>query len=340
MIESMAISLRSMSGISNAIIRQSDSIGNFYAAATMTAVGKRRTGMSDGINRKALARLDKALPEVFPAPALTHAMGRRFAPPRPRLAIDSYWRAHPVRADRLARAVAAKSGGPAGWTWRLADEKPDRVRRRGRKTDDEKPDWLMWSFRVPPAPYRERNYALGPGFCRICGQPVYGLGWHVDLWGRGANRNAIWHAACVVAWDMWMAPSDYARVLKRLQQRRSAQTGGRLWKTAEVDHRSRCSGCGASTATRSGYHRSASGAYRTCRSSIATCIREMRRGSTVPSHGRGRRRADGRSLMGDPAVGPDLASQGCRPWLAALFVLKTKINSENPAPAPGHAVAS
>jgi hypothetical protein len=67
---------------------------------------------------------------------------------------------------------------------------------------------------------------------------------------------------------------------------------------------------------------------------------EMRRGSTVPSHGRGRRRAGGRSLMGDPAVGPDLASQGCRPWLAALFVLKTDINSENPAPAPGHVVAS
>ena len=39
----------------------------------------------DGINRKALARLDKALPEVFPPPVLTHAMGRRFAPPRPRL---------------------------------------------------------------------------------------------------------------------------------------------------------------------------------------------------------------------------------------------------------------
>src|ERR1700675_1070323 len=45
------------------------------------------------------------------------------------------------------------------------------------------------------------------------------------------------HAACVVAWDLWMAPSDHARVLKRLQQRRCAQTGGRLWKTAEVDHR-------------------------------------------------------------------------------------------------------
>jgi hypothetical protein len=132
---------------------------------------------------------------------------------------------------------ADQSGAPAGWTWRLADEKPDRVRRRGRKTKEEKSDWLMWSFRVPPAPYRERPYALGPGFCCICGQPVYRFGWHVDLWGRGANRNAVWHAACVIAWDLWTGPSDYARVLKRLQQRRCAQSGGRLWKTAEVDHR-------------------------------------------------------------------------------------------------------
>src|SRR5215471_1016170 len=96
----------------------------------------------DEINRKALARLEKALPEVFPPPVLIHAMGRRFTPPMPRLAIDSYWRAHPVRADRLARALAAKSGAPAGWTWRIGDEKPDRVSRRGGKTKEEKPDWL------------------------------------------------------------------------------------------------------------------------------------------------------------------------------------------------------
>src|SRR5580692_11429055 len=105
----------------------------------MTAVGKRRTSMSewrDGINRKALARLDKALPEVFPAPVLTHAMGRRFAPPRPRLAIDSYWRAHPVRADRLARALAAKSGGPPGWRWQLAQAGPARKRGRRRLVDE------------------------------------------------------------------------------------------------------------------------------------------------------------------------------------------------------------
>ena len=33
------------------------------------------------------------------------------------------------------------------------------------------------------------------------------------------------------------APSDYALLLRRLQQRKCAETGGRLWKTSEVDHR-------------------------------------------------------------------------------------------------------
>ena len=212
----------------------------------------------DEINRKALARLTRVLPAVFPRPALIHALGRRFTPPMPRLAIDSYWRAHPMRADRLARALAKRSGAPPGWTWHLADEKPARVKRRKADHSEPPPDPPpqagegtsscpprlagegregATSFRIPPAPYRERRYARGAGFCCICGQPVYRFGWHVDLWGQGTNSNAIWHAACVVAWDFWTAPSDYARVLKRLQQRRCAETGRRLWKTAEVDHR-------------------------------------------------------------------------------------------------------
>jgi len=176
----------------------------------------------DAINRKALARLTKALPPLFPRAALTHALARRFTPPMPRLAIDSYWRAHPLRADRLARALAARSGAPDGWTWRLGDGKAD---------------GLGANFRTPPAPYRESRFARGPGFCCVCGQPVYRLGWHVDLWNRGANRNAVWHSACVVAWDFWRGPADHAGLLKRLQRRRCAATGGRLWKTAEVDHR-------------------------------------------------------------------------------------------------------
>ena len=86
------------------------------------------------INRKALARLNKALPAIFPPAVLIHALGRRFTPPMPRLAIDSYWRAHPLRADRLARALAARSGAPPGWRWRLSGDESRPFRMTANRT--------------------------------------------------------------------------------------------------------------------------------------------------------------------------------------------------------------
>jgi hypothetical protein len=41
----------------------------------------------------------------------------------------------------------------------------------------------------------------------------------------------------VIAWEFWNAPSGEASLLRRLQARRCGQTGGRLWRDAEVDHR-------------------------------------------------------------------------------------------------------
>ena len=143
-------------------------------------------------NRRSVLRLTKALPLVFPRAVLSRALARPFVPPTPRLAIESYWGAHPIRADRLARALAARSQAPDGWTWQLGDRKSD----------------LPFTFRTPPAPYRGGDYALGPGFCCVCGQPVYRLGWHVDLWKNGPNKNAVWHCACVVAWQFWNAPNS------------------------------------------------------------------------------------------------------------------------------------
>ncbi len=173
------------------------------------------------INCRALTRLTKALPGIFPSGVLNRALTRPFIPPTPRLAIDSYWRAHPLRADRLARALAARSGMPQRWTWRL-----------GRSDSG-----LPVTFRAPPAPYREKAHARGPGFCCVCGQPVYQFGWHVDLWNKWPNKRATWHCACVIAWQFWCAPSEQTPLLRRLQARRCGETGGRLWKNAEVDHR-------------------------------------------------------------------------------------------------------
>jgi hypothetical protein len=169
-------------------------------------------------NRKSLARLSKSLPAIFPPAVLARALSRPFIPPTPRLAIDSYWRAHPIRADRLARALAARSGAPKGWTWQLGHNRKNGL-----------PTTFHAASAISRAPY-----TLGAGFCCVCGQPVYRFGWHADLWDAGANKNATWHCACVIAWQFWNAPSGEAPLLRRLQARRCGQTGGRLW---EVDHR-------------------------------------------------------------------------------------------------------
>jgi hypothetical protein len=174
-------------------------------------------------NVKSRARLAKALPAVFPASVLLHAHARPMIPPQPRLAVESYWRHHPIRADRLARALAARSRVPEGWHWRLSAG-----------SDDGRPR----SFRAPPSPFREAAHRAEPGTCCLCGQPVYRFGWHCDLWGEGTpNRRARWHACCVAAWKLWNAPAGQAKLLGKLQKRRCPVTGGRLPRDREVDHR-------------------------------------------------------------------------------------------------------
>jgi hypothetical protein len=123
-------------------------------------------------NEKARARLMRNLPEVFPRAVLVHALSRPFLPATPRRSVDSYWRYHPVRADKLARALAALSGAPEGWVWRVGIQKSG----------------PMVSFRVPPTPFREPLYMNGPGHCCVCGQPIFRFGWHRDLWGDRRER--------------------------------------------------------------------------------------------------------------------------------------------------------
>ena len=142
-----------------------------------------------------------------------------------------YWRAHPIRAsgaiacclDRSTRSLDVAAG-----------------RRPRRRTADHFPN-------------AERAYALGPGFCCVCGQPVYRFGWHVDLWGGRTNKNARWHCACVIAWQFWNAPSGEVRLLggafKRGVVAKPAAGSGRAPRSTTAG---RCFECGANTGTRHG----------------------------------------------------------------------------------------
>jgi len=184
-----------------------------------------RPSFSDRQKRRdalALERLLAAAPEPFPTVVWRHALASPRIPETPSKAMAAYWSAHPLRADRLARALAARGGAPEGWRWRI---------------DRERTGFLPHHFRVPPTPYREPEHLPGPGRCQICGRPVFRLGWHRDLWGAGPNRRGAWHGACVAAWRFWNAPSEHAGALKRRQGHRCAETNRRLLRTAEVDHR-------------------------------------------------------------------------------------------------------
>src|ERR1700730_10836324 len=96
-------------------------------------------------NEKARARLMRNLPEVFPGAVLGHALRRPSLPATPRRTVDSYWRYHPIRADKLARALAALSGAPEGWVWRVGIPKSG----------------PMVSFRGRFTPIREPAYTKG-----------------------------------------------------------------------------------------------------------------------------------------------------------------------------------
>lgn len=171
-------------------------------------------------NGRAAAALD-AQAHALPPAVLSHALRQRWMPRTMRSAVDSYWRAHPIRAEKLARALAAVSGTPDSWRWRNALAAASTA-----------------NFRLPPLPYRVAKDEGRPGHCVVCGQPVFRFGWHRDLWDAGApNRRAVWHACCVIAWKFWTAPCDHRKLLSKIQGRRCGLSGRRLLRTAHVDHR-------------------------------------------------------------------------------------------------------
>ena len=171
----------------------------------------------------------------------------------PRLAVDGYWRAHVLRADRLARALAARSGAPEGWTWRLGAASGPPA-----------------TFRAPPAPYREPAFARGPRFLlRV--RPA-GLSLRLAQRSMGSRPQPRTPAGT--------PPACGVAVLERAERPRGAApaaAGPPLHETGDASGRPRrstiacrCSASGASTATSPGPRCWATGACPTCRSSIAT----------------------------------------------------------------------
>ena len=115
------------------------------------------------------------LPEVFPGAVLVHALSRPFLPATPRRTVDSYWRYHPIRADKLARALAALSGAPEGWVWRVGFQKSG----------------PLVSFRVPPTPFREPAYTKGTAIAVCADSPYFGSAGIATFGATGAHIRTL-----------------------------------------------------------------------------------------------------------------------------------------------------
>jgi hypothetical protein len=123
-------------------------------------------------NRQSLARLTRALPHIFPSVVLSHALSGPFVPPTPHVAIDSYWRAHPLRGDRLARSLAAGPEHPAagrgGSVTAARTDCPPPSERRPRLIANGHSLGFRFLLCVRPAGLRLRLACLGRGHQREC----------------------------------------------------------------------------------------------------------------------------------------------------------------------------
>ena len=69
-----------------------------------------RSAWLENKNARRIERLATLTPKIFPQAVWRHALSCTLVPDSPARAVESYWLAHPVRADRHAWALASRMG--------------------------------------------------------------------------------------------------------------------------------------------------------------------------------------------------------------------------------------
>ena len=132
-------------------------------------------------------------------------------------------------AERVARLLCRRSGLVEGFEWGAMRKRRDSGEWRSRPS--------AW-HRSPPLPFHSFRH-LGPGYCRVCGQPVFGKGFYRAKSGP-PSKQRTWHDACLSAYMLWTKPNDYAAILILRQGQRCTITGDPIMlpypRGVEVDH--------------------------------------------------------------------------------------------------------
>lgn len=130
-------------------------------------------------------------------------------------------------AERVTRTLCWRSGPVDGFRWDGWFP--------GRK-------WRASAWhRSPPLPFHSTVHK-GAGWCRVCGQPIYGAGSFRSFAGSQSTR-LTWHMICTESYFLITKPADYAAALLLHQDGLCALTGEPIGPPAkeyildvEVDH--------------------------------------------------------------------------------------------------------
>jgi hypothetical protein len=191
------------------------------------------------------------LPDVFPAAVLSRALLRPFIPPTPRLAIDSYWRAHPTgwRGRSRRAAVSRKVGRGNSARRRAAGPPPSGSRPRLIAKR------LLRAARASAA--CAASQSINSAGMSICG-------------ARAGTSARAGMAPASLPGSSGMRQASRRRCYGGCRRAAAATRAAAFGKTRRSITACRFTGSGASIALPRGPTCSATGVCRICKSSIAT----------------------------------------------------------------------
>lgn len=126
-----------------------------------------------------------------------------------------------VKAEKTTMMLCRRTGLVEGYQWmRTAsywNNEPipaDRIRA------------ARASHRSPPLPFHSFKH-LGPGHCRVCGQPIYGAGDYRKTAVSKHKRDSLrtWHDVCTTTYFVMTKPNDFLGVIALRQQGLCAISG-------------------------------------------------------------------------------------------------------------------
>lgn len=130
-----------------------------------------------------------------------------------------------IEHEKKTMMLCKRSGLVEGYRWRETatrdDGKPLPTHSSIRKTPAP-----FTHHRNPPLPFHSFKH-LGPGHCRVCGQPIYGAGDYRKTAVSRHKRDSLrtWHEVCTSTFFLMTKPNNYAAVIAYGQQGLCAISG-------------------------------------------------------------------------------------------------------------------